>query len=387
MLVWDAKLVRSCVFLCLPTVAAVAFGVYFFTCELPHIVDNERARFLHGLEKESSLLDYDNAAFVWQRGKGVVRGEKYWEALFPAGFTWKQWAPVEGTKQKEMWGMRRTERGLLVWARGTGLQQDCVYASVTDKAERNWTLILGLFGGVIFLVLLFTTAYGVKFFLDYIKSREDFMAAAAHDLTTPLAAMRYFICKDNIEARNLCERLNRLVINIKDFLRLGCKRAAPKIERVDLCKAYEEAYIVFREDYRECFDGHDVPFVRSNGVEAQGPIWVAADETLLVQILWNLLGNDLKYAAPYGSVEVHVSQKCGFVDVEFVDCGGGMSNFEMRKAFDRYYRAKTVLVSGKGGFGIGLPTAKEFAEAMGGSLSVRDNKPQGCIFKLSLAGA
>ena len=61
-----------------------------------------------------------------------------------------------------------------------------------------------------------------------------------------------------------------------------------------------------------------------------------------------------------------------------------MSPSEMRRAFDRYYRAKTVLVSGKGGFGIGLCTAREFAEAMGGSLTVRANDPRGCVFVLSL---
>ncbi|MBQ1428690.1 MAG: sensor histidine kinase, partial [Kiritimatiellae bacterium] len=46
--------------------------------------------------------------------------------------------------------------------------------------------------------------------------------------------------------------------------------------------------------------------------------------------------------------------------------------------------AKTVLESGKGGFGIGLCTAREFAEAMGGTLTVRANEPRGCVFTLEL---
>ena len=46
-----------------------------------------------------------------------------------------------------------------------------------------------------------------------------------------------------------------------------------------------------------------------------------------------------------------------------------MTSGQMRKAFDRYYRAQTVLQSGKGGFGIGLCTAREFARAMGGDLT------------------
>jgi signal transduction histidine kinase len=61
-----------------------------------------------------------------------------------------------------------------------------------------------------------------------------------------------------------------------------------------------------------------------------------------------------------------------------------MTKRQQKKAFDRYYRSRTVLESGKGGFGIGLCTAREFAEAMGGTLSVRSNTPKGCVFTLEL---
>ena len=111
---------------------------------------------------------------------------------------------------------------------------------------------------------------------------------------------------------------------------------------------------------------------------------VKADETMTLQILWNLFGNDLKYAAPYGKVSVRFRNEGKSAVVEFVDEGPGMSKQQMRKAFDRYYRAKTVLESGKGGFGIGLCTAREFARAMGGDLTVRANAPAGCIFALTL---
>ena len=70
--------------------------------------------------------------------------------------------------------------------------------------------------------------------------------------------------------------------------------------------------------------------------------------------------------------------------MELADEGQGMTKRQMKKAFDRYYRSRTVLESGKGGFGIGLCTAKEFAVAMGGTLSVGANSPKGCVFTLEL---
>ncbi len=69
---------------------------------------------------------------------------------------------------------------------------------------------------------------------------------------------------------------------------------------------------------------------------------VCADETMTLQILWNLFGNDLKYAAPYGKVAVRFAQEDGFVRVEFVDEGQGMTPGQMKRAFDRYYRARTA---------------------------------------------
>ena len=81
---------------------------------------------------------------------------------------------------------------------------------------------------------------------------------------------------------------------------------------------------------------------------------------------------------------MRLASENGFVRVEFADEGPGMTPRQMRRAFDRYYRARTVLESGKGGFGIGLCTAREFARAMGGDLTVRANEPKGCVFALTL---
>ena len=103
-----------------------------------------------------------------------------------------------------------------------------------------------------------------------------------------------------------------------------------------------------------------------------------------MQILWNLFGNDLKYAAPHGPVSVRIRRDGRFALVEFADAGPGMTRREMRRAFDRYYRAKSVMESGRGGFGIGLCTSREFARAMGGDITVAANGASGCVFAFRL---
>lgn len=224
------------------------------------------------------------------------------------------------------------------------------------------------------------TIFGIMYFWKFVKERDDFLAATAHDLTTPLIGLRYAIGRNEEDARSLNERMLRLVENIKDFLKLGTRRI-PEKKPFDALKAYSEAYKIFAADYRDLFDGNDVEkeFDRDeNSFTALG------DETLAIQIMWNLLGNDLKYAAPYGKVKVCFSKEKSHIKISFVDEGQGMTERQMKKAFDRYYRASTVLKSGKGGFGIGLCTAREFARSMGGDLVLTKNVPNGCIFTLTL---
>ena len=359
------RLLRSVVALSLPTVVVVALGVRFLVEDVPVIVRDEKARVLSSTEHAAKAMREEPllADFVWERGRGVVRGTAQF-GDYPADMSWKDWNPESGTKRRDMWGWRSFDGGRLVWARGVG-------------------------EGITFL--------GARFFVDYVRSRDDFLAATAHDLTTPLVGMRYSIGRNDEEAKVLNERMVRLVANIKDFLRLGGKRPRPQRDEVDLVKCYKEAYALFREDVRDATDGADIPVEMGTGPTEPlkngtfaGPVpnfTAMGDETLVIQILWNLIGNDLKYALPFGPVRVRFYREGGFVCVEFVDEGQGMSKREMARAFDRYYRAKTVLESGKGGFGIGLCTAREFARSMGGDLTVRANSPHGCIFTLSLPAA
>ena len=234
------------------------------------------------------------------------------------------------------------------------------------------------------LMLLFVgmTAFGIRYFWKFVKSRDDFLAATAHDLTTPLVGMRMMIGRADDEAKRLNERMLLIVSNIKDFLKLGGKRRQPDLKPVDIVALTKEAYQLFAADYTDSESG-DVTFHCSPSPSTY-TYSVLADETMTLQILWNLFGNDLKYAAPYGKVEVRFAQEGNFVRAEFVDEGQGMTPQQMKKAFDRYYRAKTVLESVKGGFGIGLCTAREFARAMNGDLTVRANTPKGCVFTFSL---
>lgn len=380
----DWKLIRNVGSLCLPTAIVALLGIYFLIDRVPDIIRNEHRRVQSEYrEKALELKVHPETGFPVIRGKSGcwVKDRKmapgYWGSV-PEG------SPLQGSD------VGSVPKGMtLVWYVD---EKDICTAKFTETIEEvDFCFIFWVCGSFVLVLLVGLTWMGVRYFVNYIKGRDDFLAATAHDLTTPLVGMRYTIGRNDQEAKVLNERMIRLVENIKDFLKLGGRRPQPKLEGIDLVKCFNEAYSLFREDYRELFDGQDIPLevgtdpeTVGTDPEGVGSVPVLGDETMMVQILWNLLGNDLKYAAPYGPVRARIVREGEKVVFELIDEGKGMSAYQMRHAFDRYYRAKTVLESGKGGFGIGLCTAREFAEAMGGSLTVRSNKPQGCIFVFSL---
>jgi len=360
----NRRIVLHCGFIALPTLALCALGAYFLYDKVPKLVRAQRAvvtRQYRGTA-EDILRDPLQAASWGPRQKG-----------------WRQTGKIGRRGEAQVpWGHVAGEEGEIVWVGADPAnvaQQTVPFADMSDVSR--W-LQFGVVSALAMLVAM--TGAGIWFFIRYSRERDDFLAATAHDLTTPLVAMRRLIGRDDAYAQTLNERMLRLVANVTDFLRLGGRRRPPKCECFSVREAFDEAYGVFAADFAEETSG---PVRVSGDARAE----VSADRLMVVQILWNVLGNALKYAAPKGPVELTVVLGESSVGVSVSDVGPGMTKRQCRHAFDRYYRARTVLVSGKGGFGIGLCTAREFARSMGGDLTVAPRIPHGCIFTLTLPRA
>ena len=84
------RMLRIAAALCLPTVAVVAFGVYFLAVDVPKIVGDERVRVAAETEKAAERLraDPSGADFKWVRGSGIVAGDKSMSGMFPATLSW-----------------------------------------------------------------------------------------------------------------------------------------------------------------------------------------------------------------------------------------------------------------------------------------------------------
>lgn len=103
---------------------------------------------------------------------------------------------------------------------------------------------------------------------------------------------------------------------------------------------------------------------------------VYGDPTRLQQVVTNLLNNALKFTLPGGTIEVVLESGAETVTLTLRDTGIGMSRELLAHAFDVFHQGGS-LERRQGGLGLGLPIAKQLAEAHRGTLTAA-SEGEGC---------
>lgn len=103
------------------------------------------------------------------------------------------------------------------------------------------------------------------------------------------------------------------------------------------------------------------------------------DERRLTQVLFNLVGNAIKFTDD-GEVAIKASSSNGSVTVAVHDTGPGISAADQEKIFEEFQQANSSTTKEKGGTGLGLAIAKRIVEMHGGRLWVKSQLGQGATF-------
>ena len=104
----------------------------------------------------------------------------------------------------------------------------------------------------------------------------------------------------------------------------------------------------------------------------------AVDGPSVQRAIANLVGNAVKHAPAGSAVDVEVAQGAGTVEVIVADGGPGIPASERERVFERFWRGE-----GAPGTGLGLPIARQIAQAHGGEVELLDSE-RGCRFRLTL---
>jgi two-component system, OmpR family, sensor histidine kinase KdpD len=208
----------------------------------------------------------------------------------------------------------------------------------------------------------------------------------SHELRTPIAAImgaseniladqqisKSAILEHTAEIHVAAERLNRLVANLLDMTRIESGMIRPK---QDWCDMRDIVNVSLKGLERET-NGHRI-VIR---VQDEMPL-LKLDFGLMEQVLTNLIYNATVHT-PHGTlIEIHSRIENEHCIITVADNGPGIPKSEIKKIFDKFYRAEGTT---PGGTGLGLPIAKGFVEAHRGTLTVRNRIPSGAEFTIEL---
>ncbi|MEC0123256.1 hybrid sensor histidine kinase/response regulator [Paenibacillus pabuli] len=222
------------------------------------------------------------------------------------------------------------------------------------------------------------------------RQKDQFLVNTAHELRTPLHGIINIAESIAVRERRgtgemhaeemkllitIGRRMSQLVDDLLDVIRLKEKRITLQKKPLSLASVIPGVMGMFK------FMAEGRPIQMNVDIPDSLPL-VQADERRLVQILYNLLHNALKFTEE-GTITVSVREREECVVILVSDSGVGISEQMQRRIFDAYEQG-TPEARLSGGIGLGLSISKQLTELHGGHLTVQSVLGQGSTFQVSL---
>jgi len=214
-----------------------------------------------------------------------------------------------------------------------------------------------------------------------LSQEKRFLNDAAHQLRTPLAGLisQTELAMQEQDPEALKQRLAKVHTGaqrsahlVHQLLSLARTEAEVALHPVDTAALARE---VAREwTPRAMAAGVDL------GYEGEDSLFVLGDKLLLREVLSNLIDNALRYAGRDSTVTLRASQSDGHCYLEVEDNGPGLSDDDLQRVFERFWRASEM----PGGCGLGLAIVAEIAQRHRGTATARHTQPRGLTISLQL---
>jgi signal transduction histidine kinase/ActR/RegA family two-component response regulator len=210
--------------------------------------------------------------------------------------------------------------------------------------------------------------------VDADKKKNDFLAALAHELRSPLGAIsnaaHLIRLSEDEQARlasvNIIERQSQQMKNLINDLTEAARISENKVtlvkEPLQLSAIINNAI----DGVKPLIDGRGHHLTLDLPAET---LWVSADMTRLTQVFMNILANAAKYTEPKGAIRVRLTRERDNARVQISDNGIGIAPGILPKIFDLYVQAESTLTQSQGGLGIGLNLVKRLTEMHGGQVT------------------
>ncbi len=340
--------------------------------------------YLSLMDNSGKLIAYGGA---FPHNLSTISVEQKWLALKDKqNKDYQQTSLLLHTKDNQVWGY------LLV---GRSLQQ-------TNKYLASVRLILLLGLPLTMIVVAIASRWLAKLAMEPIyqsyKQIQQFTADAAHELRTPLAAIRATVESTQrvapLEEAEVQETLkviarqnSRLVELVEGLLLLS---RADQQELLSLSN--QKCNPIYLNDLVNDLTEELASLARRVKVELRAEIGVSrivrvrGNEEQLYRLVANLVTNGINHTPSGGKVTVilEVANSLGKAVIRIKDTGVGIAPEQQEEIFKRFYRIGCDRSRKTGGFGLGLPIALAIAEAHQGSIEVQSYLGEGSTFSVYL---
>lgn len=232
-----------------------------------------------------------------------------------------------------------------------------------------------------------TLTYAARELSKVDRMQKELIANISHDLRTPLTLIEgYAEMMRDIPGEKSPENLQvvidetkRLSTLVSDLLELsrfqtGKQTIYPAV--FDLGEALRDTVSRVMKLYEP--DGYRVV------LKDVGGVYVNADKTRILQVLYNLIGNAVSYTGEDKTVTVDETISDGVVRISVTDSGEGISKEDLPLIWDRYYKVEGTHRRGVGGTGLGLSIVREILVLHGAKFGVSSEPGQGSTFWFEL---
>jgi signal transduction histidine kinase len=221
------------------------------------------------------------------------------------------------------------------------------------------------------------------------RSKSEFVSMASHELRTPLTGIigltqtllstdieiteeekAHYLKIIEMEGKRLSNLLNELL----DITRIETGVVEIHQETVDMNNLVEETLQLLQVP----------PAIAMEVITPKEHFQAWADKDRVKQVLTNVLDNAIRYSNSEGAITVRLGEQDHQVVVSVQDKGTGISQDEIPKIFNKFYRARSARMAKTKGSGLGLTIAKSIVELHGGKIWVQSEQGKGSVFSFTL---
>jgi PAS domain S-box-containing protein len=228
------------------------------------------------------------------------------------------------------------------------------------------------------------------------KAKSEFLANISHEIRTPLNSILGFtqLLQKKITDEDQVKQLNSirasgknlllLINDILDLSKIEAKRLDLKYENVNIKVLLDEIKEIFMLNATN--KGIDLILEYSDDM----PSVLVTDEVRIRQILFNLLGNSIKFTSTgsvwirCSAIEKNIEKKTTNIELVVQDTGIGIRQDQMEEIFESFRQQSGQSAKKYGGTGLGLAITKRLVEMLGGVINVESEVNNGTSFSVMI---